>query len=96
MSREQELYEARERLARTDKYLAKLYRWNANIGHKIARVQRERIKLVQAIQSLEVREGVRDGHEPRRKAASRDDGARVAWSGRGTGGEALPAPNADN
>lgn len=51
---------------------------------------------MQAIQSLEVREGVRDGHEPRRKAESRNDGARAAWAGRGIGSEALPAPNADN
>ena len=56
MSREQELYTMRDRLARTDKYLAKLYRLNANLGHKIARVQRERTKLVEQLQALEVRE----------------------------------------
>lgn len=55
----QELYEARERLARTDKYLAKLYRLNAQIGHKINRVQRERMKLVRNIEALEVRCGQR-------------------------------------
>lgn len=56
----QELYQLRERLARLDKYLAKLYRWNANLGHKINRVQRERRKLVERIQGLEVR----NGHNP--------------------------------
>lgn len=56
MSREQELYTMRERLARIDKLLAKLYRLNANLGHKIARVQRERVKLVERLQALEVRE----------------------------------------
>lgn len=54
-----ELYETRERLARMDKYLAKLYRWNANLNHKINRVQRERQKLMQRIEGLEVREGVK-------------------------------------
>lgn len=55
MSREQDLYQARERLARLDKYLAKLYRWNSNIGHKINRTQRERQKLVERIEGLEAR-----------------------------------------
>lgn len=54
-----ELHKLRERLARTDKYLAKLYRWNAQLGHKINRVQRERQKIVQNIESLEVRCGER-------------------------------------
>lgn len=54
-----ELDNLRERLTKTDKYLAKLYRWNAKINAKINRVQRERIKLVREIESLEVRTGER-------------------------------------
>lgn len=55
----QELHQLRERLVRTDKYLAKLYRWNAQLGQKINRVQRERAKLVRNIEALEVRCGER-------------------------------------
>lgn len=46
----QQPYELRERLARTDKYLARLYKLNANLGHKINRVQRERMRIVQQLE----------------------------------------------
>ena len=55
----QELEKLRERLARTDKYLAKLYKLNASLGYKINRVQRERQKIVRNIEALEVRCGER-------------------------------------
>lgn len=64
MSKEQDLYQARERLTRMDKYLAKLYRWNAQLGHKINRVQRERQKLVRQIEGLEVRCGQQERGDP--------------------------------
>lgn len=54
-----ELEKLRLRLAKTDKYLAKLYRWNAQLASKINRVQRERQKLVRSIEALEVRCGQR-------------------------------------
>ena len=59
MSREQELYTMRDRLARTDKYLAKLYKLSSNLGYKIQRVQAERSRLVERIESLEIRSGER-------------------------------------
>lgn len=61
MSNAHNLYTLRERLARTDKYLAKLYRWSKNINAKIDRVQRERVKLVERIEKEELRLGVCDG-----------------------------------
>ena len=56
----QDVYKMRERLARIDKSLAKLYRYNAQVGQKINRIQRERSKLVQQLEKEEVRCGVRD------------------------------------
>lgn len=64
MYTDQELYTMRDRLVRIDKLLAKLYRYNAQLGHKIARVQRERSKLVERLEAREVRNGSR---EPRRQ-----------------------------
>jgi hypothetical protein len=55
-----ELSKLREKIAKTDTYLSKLYRWNANLNKKIIRVQRERIKLVQQLEKEEVRCGLRD------------------------------------
>ena len=49
----------RERLAKIDKYLAKLYRYNANLNSKIVRIQRERTKLVSQIEKEEIRTGER-------------------------------------
>ena len=61
MSNVQGLYTFRERLARLDKNLAKLYRWSRNINFKIDRLQREREKLVVRIEKEEKRQGVCDG-----------------------------------
>lgn len=58
--RSQSLNDLRERLAKQDKHLAKLYRLSRNLGYQIERVQRQRMNLIQRIEAEEVRHGTRD------------------------------------
>lgn len=71
MSTEQGLWTLRERLARLDKHLAKLYRYSAGLNKKIERLVRERVKLVERIEKEERRVGQRDPPETARAGATR-------------------------
>lgn len=59
MSNTDSLISLRDRLLRIDKYLAKLYKLNAELTKRIEKTQRERQKLVMVIESKEIRCGQR-------------------------------------